>query len=573
MPRPASLFLLLCITGACAEMVPEPPVNVEPTAALRAAMLDYTGQSDNPENLRFSGESVEQVIVDSVVGSRLIWQVEFVVADPGGERAPRRWHYAIDARDGSILEVTSEPEPAVRTDGRLDGSRSRYPSWELGGQAPVADFTFAVDLLTVDFTDTSSDDGTIVSWLWDFGDGLVSTEQHPVHVFPFGGTYMTALTVTDDGGASDTRIQMVRTNAPPTASFTYSTDSLQADFTDGSSDEGAIVQWLWDFGDGSTATVQNPSHTYPVRGMYSVQLTVTDDLGATATAVQVVEVDERPVADFDFEVTGLTVTFSDRSTDDGTIVAWLWDYGDGNTATTQNPTHSFPGAFEFMTGLTVTDDRGVTDTVYRTVTTNLIPSAGFSYTVDGLDVDFADESSDDNGTIVAWAWDFGDGTTSTEQDPGHGYAVGGDYTVSLTVTDDLGDSASAQMVVALARAPMAGFSHTAEGLSVSFTDESADTDGTLVEWYWQFGDGSSSNAANPTHTYAAPGSYPVSLTVTDDDGATATSQRDITVTGESEPPDADCTCRAGASPSRTPPTWPVICALLGLAVMLRRRSC
>ncbi len=173
---------------------------------------------------------------------------------------------------------------------------------------------------------------------------------------------------------------------------------------------------------------------------------------------------EPPTADFSFVVGTLTVEFTDQSVDeDGTIIAWNWDFGDGTTSTDQDPDHTYAAGGTYTVTLTVTDDRDGIDSVSYDVTVsepaNQPPTADFSFFVDGLTVEFTDESVDEDGQIVAWAWDFGDGTTSTDQDPDHAYAVGGTYTVMLAVMDDRGDtdSVSGNVVVAesVQRAPTA----------------------------------------------------------------------------------------------------------------------
>jgi PKD repeat protein len=171
---------------------------------------------------------------------------------------------------------------------------------------------------------------------------------------------------------------------------------------------------------------------------------------------------------------------------------------------------------------------------------NMDPVADFSYDPLSPEVDeiiqFTDSSTDSDGTVVGWSWDFGDGSFSTQQHPQHSYVSDGVYTVSLTVTDDEGatDTKVKQIVVVLPNeAPVADFSYTPESPLVDeiiqFTDSSMDPDGTVVGWSWVFGDGSSSILQHPTHVYSSEGTYMVSLTVTDDDGATDTITKEIIV--------------------------------------------
>ncbi|MGY1595207.1 PKD domain-containing protein [Geodermatophilus sp. SYSU D00708] len=171
-------------------------------------------------------------------------------------------------------------------------------------------------------------------------------------------------------------------------------------------------------------------------------------------------------------------------------------------------------------------------------TFNRAPLAAFTSAVTHLDASFdAAGSGDGDGTVTGYAWSFGDGSTATGATARHTYTAAGSYTVRLTVTDDDGASSTAQQTVTVTapppnQPPSAAFTATASGLAVLLDGRgSADTDGTVASYEWAWGDGTpAGSGATAQHTYAQAGTYTVRLTVTDDDGATASTTRQVTVT-------------------------------------------
>ena len=163
------------------------------------------------------------------------------------------------------------------------------------------------------------------------------------------------------------------------------------------------------------------------------------------------------------------------------------------------------------------------------------PVADFTFSCTDLSCDFTDASTDSDGSITDWEWDFGDGSSSTAQNPGHVFAAAGTYSVTLMVTDDQGDSDSITKDVSVSEPggnapPAASFTSACTLLSCDFTDTSTDSDGTIVSWDWDFGDGNTSTEQNPSHTYAAASTYTVSLAVTDNEGDSDTATEEVTVT-------------------------------------------
>jgi PKD repeat protein len=345
-------------------------------------------------------------------------------------------------------------------------------------------------------------------------------------------------------------------NRPPTADFGWSCEALACRFTDGSTDgDGSLTGWAWRFGDGSTSAEREPNHRYDAAGTYVVRLTVTDDEGATdeltdevtVTAPSMPPSNEAPRAEFDVDCEDLTCTFTDRSEDeDGNIESRRWEFGDGSGSSQTDPSHTYasPGRYDVV--LRVTDDDGAEDTRTRTAEPdsptpppppppppNAPPEAEFEVDCQDLQCTFVDRSRDDDGSIVSWEWNFGDGATSRERNPSHVYTAPGHYDVLLVVTDDDG-AADTRIHTADPEAPPspepnrppdADFEVRCDGLTCTFSDKSKDEDGAVVSWHWSFGDGDASEEQNPVHTYAARGHYEVLLTVEDDRGATDTKDR------------------------------------------------
>ncbi|WP_395011079.1 collagenase [Undibacterium sp.] len=257
-----------------------------------------------------------------------------------------------------------------------------------------------------------------------------------------------------------------------------------------------------------------------------------------------------PVASFNNTVSNLSVNFSDTSTDsDGSIASRSWNFGDGTTSTAANPAKTYSASGTYNVVLTVTDNSGGTASTNKSITvtaSNVLPVAGFTNTVSNLSVNFTDTSTDSDGSIASRSWRFGDGTTSTVANPSKTYSAAGTYNVVLTVTDNLGGTASTNKSITVTAGssnalPVANFTSGVTGLTAYFTDSSTDSDGTIASRLWNFGDGTTSSLVNPAKTYAVAGTYTVTLRVTDNQGAQATRTATVTVvaTGSAECTDAN----------------------------------
>ncbi len=346
---------------------------------------------------------------------------------------------------------------------------------------------------------------------------------------------------------------LVGQNQGPTAAFSSRCEGLTCAFTDGSRDEdGGVVAWTWNFGDGTSATEREPTHAYSAPGTYLVTLTVTDDDGATDQATAQVQVREPepgnqpPTAAFTAACDQLECRFdSDASDDpDGRISDYSWNFGDGQGSDRRDPSHTYSSSGTYSVTLTVTDDDGASNFVTQQVTVtapNQPPNAEFAASCTNLSCSFTSQSSDSDGQVVAWTWAFDDGQGSSEPNPSHTYSSAGTYNVRLTVQDEDGstDEVTHSITVdAPNQPPTAAFNSNCSDLSCDFDDGSNDPDGQVSGWSWNFGDGQTSSDRSPSHTYASGGTYNVTLTVTDNEGATGTTTQQVMVSAPNQPPTA-----------------------------------
>jgi PKD repeat protein len=344
-------------------------------------------------------------------------------------------------------------------------------------QAPVASFSVPSPVTVdteVQFSSTLQ--GQVDSYVWDFGDGGTSTDANPIHTYTSTGQFTVSLTVTNNAGSdSETAtIDVQEALQAPVASLDVpatATVNTEVQFT--STTQGQVDSYTWDFGDGNSSTDANPSHTFATTGQFTVTLTVTNAAGTdTETAsIDVQAAVELPVAGISAPPTATVNTeVSFSSTSQGQIDTYIWDFGDGNSSTDANPTHTFASTGQFTVALTVSNAAG-TDT--ETVTIDVqaaieAPVASFSAPTTATvntDVPFASTSQ---GQVDSYAWDFGDGGTSTDANPVHQFAAAGQYTVTLTVTNVAGSDS--ETVVIDVQAPVQQVNITGEFAFVTNRD-------------------------------------------------------------------------------------------------------
>jgi PKD repeat protein len=418
----------------------------------------------------------------------------------------------------------------------IDGVLAAFDATPRSGPAP----------LTVDFMDLS--EGQVTSWSWSFGDGATATGPAPTHGYATEGLYDVTLAIAGPTGTHEVTLpDFVEVLPPaPLAAFAVTPAQgavpLSVAFADQST--GAATSWAWDFGDGTTSSAQSPTHLYEAPGSYTVTLVASGPGGSGATTIVdcVLAAVLAPVASFDATpLTGpapLLVAFADQSAGAN---AWSWDFGDGTISTERNPEHVYAATGTYDVTLTVSGPGG-TDVLVRSALIDAdlpLPEADFNVTgrtgTGIVTTQFTDASSED---VTTWSWDFGDGTTSTEQNPQHVYSQPGTYTVTLTVTGPGGTTTVTQedVIVVSWPAPVADFDlGTAAGLApltVGFTDEST---GNVTAWAWNFGDGGGSSEQSPVHVYTTPGTYTVTLTASGPGGSDDHVRVDAVVVGTPAP--------------------------------------
>ncbi len=393
------------------------------------------------------------------------------------------------------------------------------------------------------FTNTSHIAAGTLSYAWRFGDGTTSTLPNPARTYAAPGTYEVFLKVTSAYGCADSVTRTVTVHPNPQPGFTAagSCAGEAVTFTNTSAIQTAfafpagITTYAWNFGDGttlSTATATHPVKVYADPGTYTVTLTTTSNAGCSQTFTHALTVHPRPLAAFTLAgaCAGQAATFANTSTVPGGTATFAWDFGDGLSATGEHPVHTFDGPGTYLVTLTVTTPAGCAATFTGEVTVHPLPDVDFTFTAAcaGSPVAFTGQATL-AGETLAYAWDFGDGTTSDLPFPDKTYGAPGNYPVRLTVTSGAGCQVSVAKTVSISPAPLSSFSfnNACAGNAVYFVNTSTPAVG--VTYAWSLGDDSTSTERHPVKVYRQPGTYQVSLTTTTAQGCTHTDTRTVTI--------------------------------------------
>lgn len=326
----------------------------------------------------------------------------------------------------------------------------------LSAQDCSADFTVSIDGPTATFDGTAT--GDMPYYSWSFGDGSTSTEEDPVHTYMYDGVYTACFYVLAADSCVATYCNSVEISGAGgidstscAAYFYYSVDAGMVSFTNASELGGAgTAFYFWDLGDGTTSTVEDPTHYY-APGWYTVCLDIiTADSCTSSYCMDIYTggiIDSMDcTASFYYYVDGMTADFTNASDPGvGMITAYSWNFGDGGTAYAEDPTHTYTSTGTYNVCLTIFTSDSCTSTYCTSVfitdgtdTTGIYCNAEFTFVFGATSNSIITTNISDPGMdpSPAYSWDFGDGGTSTAFAPEHTFAADGSYNVCLTIFTD-----------------------------------------------------------------------------------------------------------------------------------------
>lgn len=418
--------------------------------------------------------------------------------------------------DPGVYDITLE----ITTDGCVD--QITYPSLITISDVEAGFNIIQTSLCKPFEIELTNQSNNAVNWSWNIDQNIVTNDTNMKHQFTATSTEIT-LGISDAIGCTDT---LTKTFSPHliNASFTPSNTIGCAPFeVDFNSSSQQVVASYWDFGDGTTSTETNPSHTYTSAGIYNVTQIVEGPGGCLDTLyksnlIEAFAVDANYTVDTNVTCVPTVLNFKGVGQD---VTSWYWDFGDNSFSNLQNPTHIYNTAGTYEITLAVSDVNGCSDTI-KTENGVIIPgsityfSITDSITCDNAITQFRDLSTN----ASSWYWTFGDGNTSTAKNPTHLYEAPGTYTVSLVTEDSTGCSNSyiSSTPFTLVSAPKAKFSVNKRKGCAPFELNINDLTSNATSWKWDMGDGNGLGTTPSTYSYATAGNYTITLTAKNDQG-------------------------------------------------------
>ncbi len=410
-------------------------------------------------------------------------------------------------------------------------------------QNPVADFSANVTTgcgsLIVEFTDLSSNNPT--HWKWELGNGVIiqgTNKQNIVYAYTTPGIYTVTLTSTNGSGSGvKIKTAYIYVFGLPQAQFSSSPNGgcnpLTVQFTNqsavGPAPSVPIVSWIWDFGNGNSSNLQNPTHTYSTNGNYNVALEVKDGNNCVNTIIKNshISVSTKPTPSFiasdSISCTApFTVNFNNTTIG---VTTFQWNFGDGSSSAIVNPTHTYNSIGSYTVSLIVGDANGCKDTITKInyIQTG-VPPIDISINPSSVCLGTPSLFSTNTPNLVSATWDFGNGMILTGNPISNSYVLGGNYTVKLTVQTIGGCTRDTTKIITVY--PPSTITFAADFPIGCDTPHTVNFNpslgpGIANDFFWDLGDGNSSLSSNPTHTYLNEGDYTVILTLSDANGCGA----------------------------------------------------
>lgn len=483
---------LSCLS-TCSGGPPPPPGNA-PVSDFSANFLSQC----NPTQLQ---------MVDLSTNDPTSWSWQFENGTPGSSA---QQNPVVNFPGGGTYRVTLTATNTHGSDTKILDMNVPVPS------APTSGYSHSISGNTVNFSNSSSD---ATSYNWTFGDGNGSTSTNPSHTYSSPGTYSVSLLATNDCG-NDTETKSIVIVDNVTAAFIAATTSdcegETIQFTNQSSSNATNYFWEFEGGSPSTSTAENPLITYNNSGTFNAKLTVSNASDSDIeTKLNYISINDAPNVAYTYSEDGYTITF-DNNTVGGT--SYFWDFGDGNTSSSPNPTHTYALHGTYNVVLTSTNSCGSDVTTQNIILEEFVTAAFTSNIQSGCQGQIIEFVSTSNGGVTSYLWEFEGGTpsTSSDQNPTVVYNQVGNHNVKLTVSNSTSsDTEEINNYISIIGTPNTQFTYSKDGNTFEFDNN---TIGGLT-YFWDFGDGNTSTDPNPIHTYSSFGTFTVILTSTNTCGS------------------------------------------------------